>query len=82
MRLDVGPVEIGIDPSERAEDTVAMAKIPFGAEFVESNAVMTSIANCNSSLVRDRTMLDAAMVYASADQDMRHTPLYDRVSSP
>ncbi len=59
---------------ERAEDTVAMAKILFGAEFVENNTVMTSIANCNSPLVWDQTMLDAAKVYASANQAMLYTP--------
>ena len=59
---------------ERAEDTVAMARILFGDDFVDNNTVMTSIANCNSPLVWDQTMLDAAKVYAAANQAMLYTP--------
>ena len=59
---------------ERAQDSVTMAKIVFGDAFVESNTVMTSIANCNSPLVWDKTMLDAAKVYAAANQAMLFTP--------
>ena len=53
---------------ERAEDTVAMAKIVMGDDFVENNTVMVSIANCNSPLVWDETMLDALKVYAGHNQ--------------
>ncbi len=53
---------------ERAEDTVAMAKLVFGEEFVERNTVITSLINANSPLVYDATMLGAARVYARHNQ--------------
>ncbi len=59
---------------DRAEDTVTMAKILFGDEFVENNTVMTSVANCNSPLVWDQTMLDAVKVYAASNQAVLYTP--------
>ena len=53
---------------ERAEDTVAMAKLVFGDDFVENNAVVTSLINANSPLTFDGTMLGAATVYARHNQ--------------
>ena len=59
---------------ERAEDTVAMAKIVFGDDFVEANTVMASVCNCNSPLVWDATMLDAVKVYARHNQAVLLSP--------
>lgn len=59
---------------ERAEDSVSMAEILFGKDFVYEHTVMTSIANCNSPLVWDQTMLDAIKVYAAANQAVLFTP--------
>ena len=53
---------------ERAEDTVAMAKIVFGDDFVENNTVTTSLINANSPMVFDETMLGALKVYARHNQ--------------
>ena len=53
---------------ERAVDTVEMAKILFGAEFVDNNCVLTSLININSPLVMDATMLGALKIYARAGQ--------------
>lgn len=53
---------------ERAEDTVAMARIVFGEEFVAENTVLTSLINANSPLTYDGTMLGAATVYAENNQ--------------
>ena len=53
---------------ERAQDTVDMAKIVFGAEFVEQNTVITSLINANSPLTYDATMLGAAKTYARHNQ--------------
>ncbi|MGB0845895.1 MAG: trimethylamine methyltransferase family protein [Thiolinea sp.] len=49
---------------ERAQDTVDMAKIVFGDEFVENNTVAISLINANSPLTFDDTMLGALKVYA------------------
>ena len=59
---------------DRAEDTVEMARIVFGKDFIDKHTVMTSIANCNSPLVWDQTMLDAIKVYAAANQAVLFTP--------
>ncbi|MEZ5538129.1 MAG: trimethylamine methyltransferase family protein [Thiolinea sp.] len=48
----------------RAQDTVDMAKIVFGDEFVENNTVCTSLINANSPMTYDDTMLGALKVYA------------------
>ena len=38
---------------ERAQDTVEMARIVFGRDFVEENTVVFSLINANSPLVWD-----------------------------
>ena len=53
---------------ERAEDTVKMAQILFGEEFVDQNCVLVSLINCNSPMTLDGTMLGALKVYARANQ--------------
>lgn len=59
---------------ERAQDTVAMAKIVFGDDFVENNTVLTSLINANSPLTFDATMLGAATVYARHNQATMISP--------
>ncbi len=58
----------------RAEDTVKLAQILFGAEFVDRNTVLTSVVNCNSPMVWDATMLGALTVYARNNQAVLVTP--------
>jgi trimethylamine--corrinoid protein Co-methyltransferase len=53
---------------ERAQDSVDMAKLVFGEQFVDANTVLISLINANSPLVFDATMLGAARVYAQANQ--------------
>ena len=53
---------------ERAEDSIDMAKIVFGDEFVEQNTVITSLINANSPMTYDATMLGAAKTYARHNQ--------------
>ncbi|WP_029059715.1 trimethylamine methyltransferase family protein [Stappia stellulata] len=53
---------------ERAEDSVAMARLVFGDAFVDENCVMIQLINANSPLVFDATMLGALKVYAAANQ--------------
>ncbi len=55
------------DPS-RAQDTVDMAKIVFGSDFVDQHCVLTSLINANSPMTFDATMLGAARVYAENNQ--------------
>jgi len=59
---------------ERALDSVRLAEIAFGREFVDRNTVMTSVVNCNSPLVWDGIMLGALKVYARHNQAVLVTP--------
>jgi trimethylamine--corrinoid protein Co-methyltransferase len=53
---------------ERARDSVEMARILFGADFVESNCVILGNVNVNSPLVWDNAMTGAIRAYAEANQ--------------
>ena len=68
MRLSDKPFMGSVTAPERAEDSVAMAKLLFGDDFVEQNCVMISLINANSPMVFDDTMLGALKVYARAGQ--------------
>ena len=59
---------------DRAQDTVDMAKLVFGDDFVEDNTVITSLINANSPLTFDATMLGAATVYARHNQATMISP--------
>ena len=68
IRYNDKPFMGSVTHPDRAQDSVAMAKIVFGDEFVENNAVLINLINANSPLVFDATMLGAAEVYASHNQ--------------
>jgi trimethylamine--corrinoid protein Co-methyltransferase len=74
MTLSDKPFMGSVTAPERAEDTVAMAKILFGDEFVDQNTVIINLINANSPMVFDETMLGAAKVYARNNQATIITP--------
>jgi trimethylamine--corrinoid protein Co-methyltransferase len=74
MKLSDKPFMGSVTAPERAEDTVEMAKILFGADFVAKNTVITSLINANSPMVWDGTMLGAMKVYARNMQACITTP--------
>ncbi len=57
-----------ITSEERAEDSIAMSRILFGTEFVDSHCVILGNVNVNSPLLWDGTMPKAARAYARANQ--------------
>lgn len=59
---------------DRARDTVHMARILFGEDFLEDHPVILSLINANSPLVWDGTMLGSARAYAEANQAVMMTP--------
>jgi trimethylamine--corrinoid protein Co-methyltransferase len=63
-----------VTASERAQDTVNMAKIVFGDEFVDSNCVLISLINASSPMSFDATMLGSLKVYARNNQATIVTP--------
>jgi trimethylamine--corrinoid protein Co-methyltransferase len=68
MVLSDKPFMGSVTEPERAEDSVEMAKLLFGSDFVDQNVVMTSLTNINSPLTFDSTMMGALEVYAKAGQ--------------
>ena len=68
LTLSTKPFMGGVTSSERAQDSIDMARIVFGAAFMEENAVMQGNINVNSPLIYDETMSGALRVYASANQ--------------
>ncbi len=74
IRYSDKPFMGSVTAPERAEDSVAMAKIAFGADFVDNNTVMISLINANSPMTFDGTMLGALKVYARANQAVIVTP--------
>ena len=59
---------------ERALDTIDMAKIVFGDDFVDENCVLVSLINANSPLTWDRVMLGSLKHYARAGQCAMPSP--------
>lgn len=68
MTLSDKPFMGSVTEPSRAEDSVAMAKILFGDDFVDRNTVMTSLININSPMTFDGIMMGALEVYAQANQ--------------
>jgi trimethylamine--corrinoid protein Co-methyltransferase len=74
LRFSDKPFMGSVTAPERARDTVELAKLVFGAEFVDQNAVVLSLINANSPLVWDSTMLGSLRAYAEANQATVVTP--------
>ena len=68
MKYSDKPFMGSVTHPSRAQDTVEMAKILFGADFIQQNTVITSLINANSPMVWDGTMLGALKVYARNNQ--------------
>ncbi len=74
LRYSDKPFMGSVTHPERAADTVELAKIAFGADFIQQNTVITSLINANSPMVWDGTMLGALKVYARNNQACIVTP--------
>ena len=57
-----------VTAESRAEDSIEMARIVFGRDFVDQNCVILGNVNVNSPLVWDGTMTKALRAYARANQ--------------
>jgi trimethylamine--corrinoid protein Co-methyltransferase len=58
----------------RAQDSVDMARILHGADFMEENCVIMGNVNTNSPLLVDRVVTEAAQVYCGANQGLVVAP--------
>lgn len=74
IRYSDKPFMGSVTHPERAADSVTMAEMVFGKDFVDANCVMISLINANSPMVFDGTMLGALKVYARANQATIVTP--------
>ncbi|WP_416899510.1 MAG: trimethylamine methyltransferase family protein [Minwuia sp.] len=68
IRYSDKPFMGSVTHPERAADSIAMAKLVFGDDFVDNNCVLINLINANSPMVFDETMLGALKTYARAGQ--------------
>jgi trimethylamine--corrinoid protein Co-methyltransferase len=68
LRYSDKPFMGSVTAPERAEDSLAMARIVFGEAFMENHMVIQGNINVNSPLVYDDTMTGALRTYAAANQ--------------
>ncbi|NUB43007.1 trimethylamine methyltransferase family protein [Fertoebacter nigrum] len=68
MVLSDKPYMGSVTEPSRAQDSVDMSKLLFGADFVDQNTVMTSLININSPMTFDGIMMGAMEVYARNNQ--------------
>ena len=74
LRYSTKPFMGGVTSPGRAQDSIDMARLVFGAAFLETNAVVQANINVNSPLVYDHTMSGALRVYAAANQCVAVSP--------
>ena len=68
LRYSDKPFMGSVTAPERAEDSLAMARIVFGEAFMQEHLVIQGNINVNSPLVYDDTMTGALRAYAAANQ--------------
>jgi trimethylamine--corrinoid protein Co-methyltransferase len=74
MKYNDKPHLGAITEKSRAEDSVDMARILHGEEFMEQNCVIMGNVNTNSPLLVDRVVTEAAQVYCGANQGLVVAP--------
>ena len=74
LRYSSKPFMGSVTAPERAQDSIDMARIVFGNEFLESHCVIQGNINVNSPLVFDDTMTGALRTYAQASQGIVLSP--------
>ena len=68
VELSDRPFMGSVTAEERSEDSIEMARLLFGAGFVDQNCVILGNVNVNSPLVWDGTMTRSLRAYARANQ--------------
>ena len=74
MRYSDKPFLGAITEMSRARDSVEMARILFGADFVDDNCVIMGNVNTNSPLLVDKVVTEAIRVYCEAGQGIIVAP--------
>jgi trimethylamine--corrinoid protein Co-methyltransferase len=68
LRYSTKPFMGSVTAPERAEDSIAMARLVYGSNFLEKHCVIQGNINVNSPLVYDGIMSGALKTYARANQ--------------
>lgn len=74
LRYSTKPFMGSVTAPERAEDSIAMARLAFGDAYLEDHCVIQGNINVNSPLVYDEVMSGALKVYARANQSVVVSP--------
>ena len=74
LRYSTKPFMGSVTAPERAEDSIAMARLVFGDAYLEDHCVIQGNINVNSPLVYDHVMSGALKVYARANQSVVVSP--------
>lgn len=74
IRYSDKPFMGSVTTPSRARDSVQMARVAFGAEYLETHPVILALCNGNSPLIWDEAMLGSARAYAEANQITLMTP--------
>lgn len=74
LRYSEKPFMGAVTVPEQAQDSIDMARIVFGADFLEQHCVIQGNINVNSPLVYDHTMSGALRIYAAANQGVVVSP--------
>lgn len=74
MTLSDKPHLGAITEKSRAQDSIDMAEIVFGADVMERNCVIMANVNTNSPLLVDRVVTEAVRVYSSRGQGLVVVP--------
>ncbi|MEM7169085.1 MAG: trimethylamine methyltransferase family protein [Pseudomonadota bacterium] len=74
LRYSTKPFMGAVTSPERAADSIAMACLAFGADYLDDHAVVQGNINVNSPLVYDHTMSGALRIYAAANQSVAVSP--------
>ncbi|WP_170415974.1 trimethylamine methyltransferase family protein [Ruegeria atlantica] len=68
LTLSTKPFMGSVTAPQRAQDSIEMARLVFGRDFMERRAVMQANINVNSPLIYDDTMSSVLRIYAEAGQ--------------
>jgi trimethylamine--corrinoid protein Co-methyltransferase len=74
LRYSTKPFMGSVTAPERAEDSIAMARIVFGDAYLDDHCVIQGNINVNSPLVFDHVMTGALKAYARANQSVVISP--------
>ena len=74
LRYSTKPFMGSVTAPERAEDSIAMARLVFGDAYLEDHCVIQGNINVNSPLVYDQVMSGALKAYARANQSVVVSP--------